>query len=295
MEADKPIIAIVGSTASGKSTLAMKLARKYGGEIICADSRTIYKQMDVGTAKPTPEDQEKVEHHCLDLINPDKNFSAADFKRCALEAIDDIRSRNKIPLVIGGSGLYVDGLMYDFDFSDKSDPARRSRLEATEIKKLQAEATKIGISPEEINFNNKRHLARAVERGGVFNNRKPLKKNRLILGIEVAKQELDRKIEDRIELMFSQGIESEARSLIKKYGPDAPGLLAPGYRALAEYINGTISFEAAKTRFIQNDKQLAKRQKTWFKRNKDTKWIKSYPEAEKQVADFLEKFGTISR
>lgn len=295
MDTEKPIIAIVGPTASGKSDMAMKLAQKYDGEIICADSRTIYKQMDIGTAKPSLKEQKTIKHHCLDLIDPIERFSAAEFKRRAAAAIKTIRSKNKVPLIVGGSGLYIDGLLYDFDFIDKSDPLRRARLELMELAELRAEAEKLGISDEEIDFSNKRHLARAVERGGVFINKKPLPEKCLMIGIDMPKPELDKRIEDRIELMLSHGLEAEVRRLLEKYHAKSPGLLAPGYKALSEYINQKISLDEAKKQFISGDKKLAKRQKTWFKRNKDIAWIKNYPEAEKLVENFLTKFDTIAR
>lgn len=294
MDTKYSIIAIVGPTASGKSDLAMQIAEKFGGEIICADSRTIYREMDIGTAKPSGQDQKAVKHHCMDLVYPSQRFSAAEFKRQAQKAIKDIQARRKIPFVVGGSGLYIDGLIYGFDFVGRPDPAVRESLEAMDIADLQIEAEKIGISADQINFKNRRHLARAVERGGVFKNKKTLPDSTLILGIDVDKQELERIIESRIEGMLDQGLENEARQLLKKYGPSAPGLLAPGYKTLIEYINGHMDFEQAKKQFISGDKKLAKRQKTWFKRNPDIIWIKNYPEAEKVISNFLAKFDTIA-
>lgn len=289
------IIAIVGPTASGKSEMAMKLAKKYSGEIICADSRTVYREMNIGTAKPSQLDQKAIKHHGLDLIEPSESFSAGEFKRRAIEATNDIYSRHKLPIVVGGSGLYIDGLLYDFDFVGRSDPAKQKKIESLELDDIQAQAISLGISTEEINFKNKRHLARAVERGGVVKNKKSLSDDVLVLGIDTSKEKLDKRIEERVELMLENGMEKETRNLLKKYGPEAPGLLAPGYKAMIEYINGTIGFEESKNKFIANDKKLAKRQRTWFKRNNDIKWIKNYTEAEKLIADFLSKFDTIAK
>lgn len=293
MDTEKPIIAIVGPTASGKSDLAMRLAQECSGEIVCADSRTVYRGMDIGTAKPSRADQAAINHHCLDLVNPDERFSAAEFKRWALVAIKDIHARQKIPFIVGGSGLYIDGLIYDFEFIINSNPKKRQRLEAMDLNQLHAEAEKAGIATSEIDFQNKRHLARAIERGGVFINKKPLPDNCLLVGIDIAKAKLDQRIEDRIDKMLIQGLEVETRQLLAKYGPNAPGLLAPGYKALIQYIDRKISLEQAKKQFISGDKKLAKRQRTWFKRNQDIIWIKNYPEAKKVVSDFLSKFDTI--
>lgn len=295
MDPNKPVIAIVGPTASGKSDMAMKLARKYSAEIICADSRTIYIEMNIGTAKPSAQDQVIIKHHCLDLVEPSETFSAGEFKRRALSALKSIQARNKIPLIVGGSGLYVDGLIYDFGFVSSSDSGKQKKLEALQISDLQTRAMNLGIFPDDINFKNKRHLARAVERGSVIKDKKPLPSNTLVLGICADKQALGERIENRIDIMLENGLEDETKHLLEKYGPEAPGLLTPGYKPLIEYINGTIGFEEAKKKFISNDKNLAKRQKTWFKRNDDIHWIKNYPEAEKLIADFLAKFDTIAK
>lgn len=288
-----PIVTIVGQTASGKSDMAMKLAQEFGGEIIAADSRTIYKGMDIGTAKPSVEDQSAVPHHGLDLIEPDQLFSAAEFKRFAKKAIDKIHDQGKPTFIVGGSGLYINGLLYDFEFGNKADPKLRQKLEGMGLDDLQREAERLGISEGEVSYKNRRHLSRAIERGGVVQNRRSLPGNILIVGIEA--EALQTRIAARIEQMLASGFENEVQKLFKMYGADAPGLQAPGYKAFVEYIEGRIDFEEAKNRFIQNDKKLAKRQKTWFKRNSDIVWVQSFEQAEKLVSKFLRKFDTIRK
>jgi tRNA dimethylallyltransferase len=132
---EAPLIVIVGPTASGKSALAMQLAERFGGEIICADSRTVYKGMDIGTAKPSAEDQARVPHHGLDLVEPGERFSAVDFKNYATQTIADIRARGKIPFLVGGTGLYVDAVIFDYHFG-QADPELRAKLEALSLEEL---------------------------------------------------------------------------------------------------------------------------------------------------------------
>lgn len=294
MDAVRPVIVILGPTASGKSDLAIRLAKKFSGEIICADSRTVYKGMNIGTAKPSKKDRAEIKHHCLDLISPNERYSAASFKRTALKAIKEINNSGSTPFVVGGSGLYINGLIYDFEFISRTNDKRRLRLEKMELKELNDEAIKAGISSSDIDFKNKRHLARAVERGSVPKNRKNLAKNILLIGPAMDKSILHQRIEKRIEQMLEMGLVEEVKNLTEQYGETAPGLQAPGYKALIEYINGSINFEAAKEKFIKNDKNLAKRQVTWFRKDRNIHWINNYTEAEKLIADFLKKFDTIA-
>ncbi|MBI5357416.1 tRNA dimethylallyltransferase [Candidatus Saccharibacteria bacterium] len=291
---DKPTIFIVGQTAAGKTDMSIKLAKKYGGEIICADSRTVYKNMDIGTAKPTSRERSAVIHYGLDLVEPNETYSAAKFKDYAREKIELIKSKGKIPFIVGGTGLYIDGLLYDFSFSS-FDEALRKRLEKTDIDELQKLAKEAGISPKDVSFKNPRHLSGAIARGGVINQPKIKKTTHLILGLDVKKEILDKRIEDRVEKMLSGGLMDEAQELISKYGSEAPGLNAPAYKAFIKYLQNKISYSDAKEEFIKADRQLAKRQKTWFKRNKDIIWVKSFTEADTEVKNFISKFDTMSR
>ena len=169
-----PLIVITGPTASGKSALAMDIAKKYGGEIICADSRTVYKGMDIGTAKPTEQDQREVPHHLLDVVEPNQPFSAAEFKERANQAICDISARGKLPMLVGGTGLYIDAVLFDYHFGLPADPNRRSDLQAMSVEQLQHVCLEQGIHLP-INVRNKRHLVRAIEIGGVIQQPKKLR------------------------------------------------------------------------------------------------------------------------
>lgn len=293
MEPIAPVIFIVGQTASGKTDLAIFLAKKYRGEVICADSRTIYKEMDIGTAKPTLDEMSGIKHHGINLIYPDESYSAADFKDYASRKINEINAIRKIPFVVGGSGLYVDGLLYNYSFSPKTDEVLRRELELKSLSELATIAEEKGISESEVNFKNKRHLIRSIERGEVINQPKNKKDSYLILAPLIDKEELTARIEERVNKMLEEGFVDEVKHLINKHGSAAPGLLAPGYKAFAAYAKGEISYSEAKDKFISSDKNLAKRQKTWFKRNKDIIWVKNFTEAEIEVENFLAKFDTI--
>jgi tRNA dimethylallyltransferase len=162
-----PLIVIVGETASGKSALAMELAQRFDGEIICADSWTVYKGFDIGTAKPSKADQKLVPHHLLDVADPEVGFSAAVFQRMAKEAIEAIASRGKIPLLVGGTGLYVDSILYDYSFLPPSDPKLREELNASSLEQVIARAEEMELDVTGIDLRNKRRVIRLIENEGV--------------------------------------------------------------------------------------------------------------------------------
>lgn len=285
-----PLIVIVGPTASGKSALAIELARRHDGEIICADSRTVYKGMDIGTAKPAPAERAEIPHHILDVVTPDRIFTAAEFKRRALLWIDDISIRGKLPIMVGGTGLYIDGVIFDFAFLPPVPLEQREELEAMDIEQLQAEITSRGITMPE-NSRNKRHLVRALETNGEIAVKKGLRDNTLVIGMDKSKQEIDESIRRRVDAMYAQGFIDEARRLADKYSWDAPGLSAPGYKAAREHLVGGKSLDESKEIFARKDRELAKRQRTWFKRNRHINWVKNAAEAEALVKNFLQKIA----
>jgi tRNA dimethylallyltransferase len=281
-----PLLVILGETASGKSDLAMKLARKLNGELICADSWTVYKGFDIGTAKPTVEDQKEVPHHLLDVADPAKGFSAAVFKRMALEAIDEISSRGKLPILVGGTGLYIDSILYDYSFLPASDPILRQELNTMSLDELLKRAEKMELDTDGIDLRNKRRVIRLIENEGVRPTKKPLRKNTVILGVAREPEELGQRIVTRIDAMVEAGLVDEVKRLGELYGWDCEPMRAPGYRAFSEYVRGSISLEAAKERNVQNDLQLAKKQRTWFKRNKSIHWLNNREKLQ-NIVDFV--------
>ena len=289
----KSIVVIVGQTASGKSAAAMKLTQEYNSEIIAADSRTVYKGMDIGTAKPSVEDQAKIPHHGLDLITPDQTFSAAQFQRYARKTVKEIQARGKLPIIVGGTGLYIDGFVYGFDFAARPNPKLRAKLASLNLNELQILAQKKDIDSDRTSYKNPRHLARAIEREGHTAQRTQKPKNIQIFGLKIGKEELNKRIAKRVDTMFNQGLVKEVQNLINLYGPEAPGLLAPGYKAVEEHLKGGLNLEDAKQLSISYDRRLAKRQQTWFKRNQDIVWFDNEQQVMQNVRDFLTKFATI--
>lgn len=266
-----PLIVIVGPTASGKSDLGMEVARQYGGEIICADSRTVYKGMDIGTAKPTKADQEEIPHHLLDVVEPSEPFSVAQFKERANRAIADITKRGKLPIMVGGSGLYVDSVIFDYQFGQPADPDQRAQLQQASIEELQQICRDKNIEMP-INHMNKRHLIRAIELGGLPKNTPVLRSNTLVVGIAMDKDVLVDRIQHRAKVMAASGIVEETKRLGEKYGWDNEAMTGIIYRIFREVLEGTLSEDEAIEIFARSDDQLVKRQKTWFKRNPHIIW-----------------------
>ena len=283
-----PLIVILGPTASGKSALAMELAQKCNGEIIAADSRTVYRGMDIGTAKPSQADQDQVKHHLLDIVDPDQWFSVADFQERAIAAIDDITSRGKVPFLVGGSGLYIDAVIYNFRFRKQSDPDERKKLERLSVAELQHLLRQRGISLPP-NGNNPRHLIRTLETAGEVGERTTLRPKTLVIGLAKPAADLESAIRTRVDRMVESGFVAEVEKLLGQYGSERSALRAPGYTEFREYLAGNLTLEQAKQQFVRAHRQYAKRQMTWFKRNKDIVWISKTEDAVDLVTTFLNK------
>ncbi len=239
------ILFIVGPTASGKSALGMKVAQEFDGEIICGDSRTIYKGMDIGTAKPTNEDQALIPHHLLNVVKPDEKFSVSDFKQLADAAIDDIRARGKLPIVVGGSGLYIDSVLFNYQFSAPEGAAERDPI-------------------------NPRHLLNTVDE-----DRRTMRDDAIVVGLNPDSEILKQKIRDRAQVMIDEGIIDEVRRLLEKYDPESEAMKGIIYRIFGDVVRGTKTLEQAKEEFINGDIRLVKKQMTWFKRNPHIRWFDS--------------------
>ena len=270
-----PLVVIVGETASGKTAAGIKIAQKIGGEIICADSRTVYKQMDIGTAKPSQEEQKLIPHHLIDVVYPNEKFSAAEFKRMAEKCIQDITQRGKVPIVVGGTGLYVDALLYNFQFKDKPDEAYRTQLLQMSDEELTTVLRTKNIDTSKLNTKNRRHVIRTIERNGKVSEDKILRKNTLIAGLKLDRETLRERITQRVEKMFEDGFLDEVKNLVEIYGWDIEAMSGIGYRVARDYFDGQSSVEQVKQAFIKRDMSLAKRQRTWFKRNPSIKWFEN--------------------
>jgi tRNA dimethylallyltransferase len=281
------LIVILGPTASGKTDLAMRLAKAFNGEIISADSRQIYKEMNIGTAKPKAK---IIKHHLIDIIRPDEDFNASLYKKLATKAIKNVLKKRKLPFLVGGTGLYIKAVV-DNVFFPKVPPQKKLRkeLEVKTVKQLFDIYEK--LDPEGAKFiekSNKRRLIRAIEVCRVT--KKPFWKQRekkeamfnvLQIGINLSKNELKKRVIKRTDKMLKQGLEDETKRLLKKY-KNSPLLQTIGYREWFEEN----SKSKVKEKIATHTLQFAKRQMTWFKRDKRINWIKNYKQAKILVKNF---------
>ncbi len=282
-----PLIFIVGETASGKTAAGIKIAQLVDGEIICADSRTVYKKMDIGTAKPTLSEQKSVPHHLINVVEPNEKFSAAEFKRQAEKCIQDIGGRGKTPVIVGGTGLYVDALLYNFQFKDKPDDTYRTQLLQMNDEELTTLLYTKNIDISKLNTKNRRHVNRAIERDGEVPENTKMRSNAIILGLKLDREVLKNRIEKRIEEMFQGGFLDEVTKLHEYYGSELEAFKTPGYNAARKAMEGEISIQEAKIALVHAHLGLAKRQRTWFKRNKDISWFDNPEELTQEAVCFV--------
>ena len=270
---DLPLIVIAGPTASGKSGVAIEIAEQYGGEIISADSRTIFKGMDIGTAKPSKADQARVPHWGLDIVKPGEAFSAADFKAYAVQKIAEIRSRGHLPIMVGGTGLYIDAVIFDYEFGPAADPVLRAKLEEMTLEDLHEYCIQHNITLPE-NDKNKRYVIRAIELKSTSAKRldHPIK-NCIIVGIATERDVLRERINLRAEQLFDDGVVDEAKTLGDMYGWESEAMTGNIYRLAHAYLDKLITEDELKYRNQNADWQLAKRQLTWLKRNQFIEWL----------------------
>jgi tRNA dimethylallyltransferase len=281
------LISIVGPTASGKSELAFKIAQEFNGEIIAADSRTIYKGMDIGTAKPTKKDQELIPHWGIDLIEPGQVYSAYQFKKYAEAKIADIKKRGKLPILVGGSGLYINAVLFDFGFVETANNHQRSLLEKLNTEKLQKLIKKHGFELPE-NSQNRRHLISTIEREGKTGHKRSLKNNTVIIGLNLPVSNLKKRIYSRAETYFVNGLLQETKLLLNKYNENSlEKTHGIAYIAAVGLLNDELSKDEAIELIQKREWQYARRQRTWFRRNKFIQWRESPELAYKEIVRIL--------
>jgi tRNA dimethylallyltransferase len=271
----------------------MEIAKNHNGAIICADSRTVYKGMDIGTAKPTAEDRSTVQHYGLDIVSPGVRFTASDFKEYAKTAIDEVAKNGKLPIVVGGTGLYVDSLLYDFGFRTVEITEQRMVLEQMTITQLQERIKQKNLSLP-VNIQNKRHLIRVIESEGEAATRAKLRANTFVEGLRVEKEVLEARIERRVAEMFSQGLRAEVEKLYAEFGPRSEALSGIGYREFSAFFSGEQSIEQVQQQIILDTRRYAKRQMTWFKRNGDINWFNTLGAAEVAAEEWIKNVPTLA-
>jgi tRNA dimethylallyltransferase len=291
MQKTPPLVVIVGETASGKSALALALARQFDGELVCADSWTVYRGFDIGTAKPTPEERNLVPHHLLNIADPEQGFSAVEFQRQAKAAIADIQSRGKLPIMVGGTGLYIDSVLYEYQFLPAPPEGLREELNILSLEELQRRAHDAGLDTTDIDMRNKRRIIRLIENNGVRPGKGELRENTLVMGIAVDREHLRQRITQRVDAMLAAGLEQEVERLAGRYGWQAEPMKGIGYREWQPYFAGTQSLEQTRERIIAATMGLAKRQRTWFKRNDRIQWL-TPPNTEMDAVELLTTFSS---
>lgn len=285
------VIAIVGATASGKTAYAVELAQKIDGEIISADSRYVYKGLDIGTAKPGIDERKGIPHYMIDIVEPNFNYSAGLYAKQAKECIKEILSRGKTPIVAGGTGLYLRVLLENYDLPNiEPDYKLRDELAKLSFDELYDILYKLDKeSAESVERNDKKKLIRYIE--VVKLTGLPLSKARgkkdedefdiEWIGLNFPREELYERINKRVDLMIEEGLIEETKNLLNKYGRIPNIVDTIGYREIIAYLDGDISLERAKELLKQNTRNYAKRQLTWFRKNENIKW-NCYPEKKKK-------------
>lgn len=291
----KDLIVITGPTASGKTALSVELAKILDGEIVNADSMQIYKYMDIGTAKPTLSERQGIPHHLIDIVNPDEPFSVARYCECANKVIEDIHLRGKIPVMVGGTGLYVDSLVNNIKFSEiEPDDEYRNEMEHLADEKGNEYIYKMlcDIDPEsasKIKVADRKRIIRALEvyhltgKTITWHNEQsrsvPSPYNTTMFAIDIDRELLYDKINRRVDIMIADGLVDEVKNIMDMgIQSDATSMQAIGYKEIVEYLEGHITLDEAIDKIKQGSRRYAKRQLTWFRRNEKIHWISSIDE-----------------
>lgn len=288
------IVAIVGPTGSGKTSWASELARKFKGKIISVDSRQVYRGLDIGTAK-----EKKLSQGLVDIVNPDETYSVADFQKAATDLINQYMKMKNLPILVGGTGLYMEAVLYGYvlpELKTQSDRMRKSLeklSDAALFSKLQELDPK---AAENIDPRNIRRVMRALEvtmlTGQPFSagqrKRKPIY-DALIIGIKTDRDTLYSKIDARVDKMITEGLVEEVRNLTKRYNQNLPAFNTIGYREIIDYINGKQTLKEAVARIKTDTHAYVRKQDTWFSHDKNIRWVADLKSAEKLVEKFLKQ------
>ena len=302
------VIVIAGPTASGKTSLGVELAKKINGEVISADSMQIYKDMTIGTAKPTPEEIENIPHYLIDFVSPDERYSVADFKKDAEEKIDEILAKGKVPIIVGGTGLYIDSLVYGIEFPDieYDEEYRNSLMKEAEteegLNKLYEEAKKIDPEAmEKISPSDKKRISRVLEiyhatgktktELEIKSREKGVKYDYIVFAIDWDREKLYERINLRVDIMIEQGLVDEVKEVYNKYEKFPTAMQGLGYKEVVEYLEGKIRFEEMVEKIKLETRHFAKRQLTWFRKNKDIIWIDGQQDKLKNVDFIISKYN----
>lgn len=300
------VVVIVGPTASGKTALSIELAKKIDGEIISSDSMQIYKDMDIGTAKVTKEEAQGIKHYLVDFVSPDQRYTVSDFKKDSETAIKEILEKGKVPIVVGGTGLYVNSLIYGIEYQDmKIDEEYRNMLikraeDPLELEKMWDEANT--IDPEamvKISKNDMKRIIRVLEiykstgktktEQEILSRQKGTEYDFKVFGISMDREKLYERINLRVDLMIEAGLEDEVRNLLEKYDEFPTAMQGLGYKEVKEYFDGILTREEMIDKIKQESRRYAKRQLTWFRRNEEIVWLDKDDGMENNIKTILER------
>lgn len=303
MQKDK-VIVICGPTASGKTALSIELAKKVNGEIISCDSMQIYKDMNIGTAKPTIEEMQGIKHYLLDFVSPNERYSVADFKKDAKNAIKEILSKGKVPIIVGGTGLYLDSLIYEIEYQNiEFDENYRKKLEQEVeekgLEELYDKAKKIDpVAIEKISKNDKKRILRILEIYHATGKNKTeqeieSRKNEVeydykVYAISWDREELYARINKRVDLMIEQGLIDEVKNILQKYEQFPTAMQGLGYKEVVDYLQGNCTKQEMIEKIKMETRRYAKRQMTWFRKNKQTIWIQGNNSIQNNINIILE-------
>lgn len=299
------VIVICGPTASGKTSLSIELAKQINGEIISADSMQIYKDMNIGTAKPTKKEMQGIKHYLLDFVSPDERYSVAQYKEDAKNAIREILKKGKRPIVVGGTGLYIDSLIYEIEYPQiEFDENYRKKLEKIArdnegLQKLYNMALEIDPDAmKKISSNDKKRIMRVLEIYNATGKTKTeqeieSRKNEPEFEYKVYAINWDRKllyerIDKRVDIMIEQGLVEEVKNIVKKYNKFPTAMQGLGYKEVVEYLNGNCTKEEMVEKIKKETRHFAKRQLTWFKKDKNTIWLNGEDGTQNNIKIILE-------
>ena len=298
------VIVIVGPTASGKTSLAISLAKQINGEIISCDSMQIYKDMRIGTAKPTETEQEGIKHYLLDFLPPDKRYTVSDFCIDAKKAINQILEKKKFPILVGGTGLYIDSLIYEINYPHiNTDEKYRAELEEQiKINGLYALYNKIceidEVAMKKISPNDKKRILRVLEiyhdtgktktQLEAESKKSDIPYDYTIFGLDMPREILYERINKRVDAMIEQGLIYEVEQLLKKYKVFPTAMQGIGYKETKEYLDGKISKEEMIEIIKKETRNYAKRQLTWFRKNKQIIWLNSLEKIEDNIRKIID-------
>lgn len=279
------VLVILGPTATGKSHCAIEIAKKFNGEIISGDSMLVYREMNIGTAKPSAEELAAVTHHLVDILPPEASFSVVDFKEQAQRLITEINARGHLPIIAGGTGLYIKALLEDYAFNSVSENSelREQLTREVELQGVEALHARLAaldaVAAERIHPNNVRRVVRALEAAlsGEQVNQYGASESpydALVVGLEMERSALYARINKRVDIMLAQGLEQEVRSLLERgISPDCQSMQSIGYRQMVWYLYGSMPYDEAVEKLKQATRNFAKRQITWYKKMPYIKWL----------------------